>query len=280
MVYIENLVERWKIWGDIVRHNKFLDNLCLWIVFLFLFLPIFVLIIFSFNTSRLNIVFEGFTLRWYRELFNNPMLVESLFNTLLVGAINTVVSTIIGTISSYALKKIDFPGKKFINELLYIPVVIPEIVLGISLLCIYALMKIELGMFTLILSHIAFSIPYVIINVNSVMDTMNPNLEEAASDLGASKIKTFFKIVLPSLLPGILSGAQLVFTLSLDDVVVSYFTAGPESNTLPLQVFSMIKTGVTPDVNALITILLLIIFSILFISMSFNLRKIRKEAKI
>ena len=260
-----------------MRHNKFLDNTCLWFVFIFLFLPILVLVVFSFNTSRLNIVFEGFTLKWYRELFNNPMLVEALFNTLMVAVISTCISTVIGTISSYALKRFDFPGKKFINELLYIPVVMPEIVLGISLLCIYAFLKMELGMFTLILSHIAFSIPYVIVNVNSVMDTMNPNLEEAASDLGASRIKTFFKVVLPTLLPGILSGAQLAFTLSLDDVVVSYFTAGPESNTLPLQVFSMIKTGVTPDVNAMITIMLGIIFFILFISMCFNIRKIKRE---
>ena len=263
-----------------MKHNKFIDNFILIIVFCFLFLPIFVLILFSFNTSSLNIVFEGFTLRWYSELFKNPMLIESLWNTLLVAIISTLISTIIGTISAYGLKKFNFPLKKFINELLYIPIVIPEIVLGISLLCIYALLRIELGMFTLILSHIAFSIPFVIINVNSVLDTMNPNLEEAASDLGASKMKTFFKIVLPTLLPGIFSGAQLAFTLSLDDVVISYFTAGPESNTLPLQVFSMIKTGVTPDVNALITILLLIIFTTLFISMSFNLRRIRKEAKI
>lgn len=263
-----------------MRHNKFLDNVCLVLVFVFLFLPIFVLVVFSFNTSRLNIVFEGFTLYWYGELFRNSILIEALWNTLLVAVISTFVSTVIGTISAYALKKIDFPFKKFINELLYIPVVMPEIVLGISLLCIYALLKVELGMFTLILSHIAFSIPYVIINVNSVLDTMNPNLEEAASDLGASKLKTFFYVVLPSLLPGILSGAQLTFTLSLDDVVVSYFTAGPESNTLPLQVFSMIKTGVTPDVNALITIMLLIIFVTLFISMSISLRRIRNGAKI
>ena len=260
-----------------MRLNKFLDNICLWMVFIFLFLPILVLIVFSFNTSRLNIVFEGFTLRWYKELFNNSMLLEALFNTMMVAVISTVISTVIGTISSYALKRFDFPGKKFINELLYIPVVMPEIVLGISLLCIYAFLKMELGMFTLILSHIAFSIPYVIVNVNSVMDTMNPNLEEAASDLGASKVKTFFKVVLPTLLPGILSGAQLALTLSLDDVVVSYFTAGPESNTLPLQVFSMIKTGVTPDVNAMITIMLLIIFFILFISMCFNIRRIKRE---
>jgi len=263
-----------------MRHNKFLDNICLWLVFIFLFLPIIVLIVFSFNTSSLNIIFEGFTLRWYSELFKNPMLLESLWNTLLVAVISTVISTIIGTISAYSLKKFDFPFKKFVNELLYIPIVIPEIVLGISLLCIYALLRIELGMFTLVLSHVAFSIPFVIINVNSVLDTMNPNLEEAASDLGASKMRTFFDVVLPTLIPGIFSGAQLAFTLSLDDVVISYFTAGPESNTLPLQVFSMIKTGVTPDVNALITILLSIIFVTLFISMSFSLRKIRKEAKI
>ena len=135
-------------------------------------------------------------------------------------------------------------------------------------------------MFTLILSHIAFSIPFVIINVNSAIDTMNPNIEKAASDLGASKLKTFFYVVVPSIMPGILSGAQLAFTLSLDDVVISYFTAGPDSNTLPLQIFSMIKTGVTPDVNALITILLLMIFIGLFISMSFSLRKIKSEVKI
>ncbi len=273
-------MERWKTWGDNMRNNKLLDNICLWLVFLFLFLPIFVIVIFSFNTSKLNIIFEGFTLSWYGELFKNKMLLEALWNTLLVAVISTGVSTAIGTISAYGMWKFNFPGKKFIKELLYIPVVIPEIVLGISLLCIYAFFKLELGMFTLILSHIAFSIPFVIVNVDSVLEQMNPHLEEAGSDLGASRLKTFFYIVLPSLVPGILSGAQLAFTLSLDDVVISYFTAGPEANTLPLQVFSMIKTGVTPDVNALITIMLLIIFSGLFISMTISLRKIKSEERV
>lgn len=262
---------------NIMRNNRFMDNLCLSLVFIFLFLPIFILIVFSFNTSRLNIVFEGFTLKWYGELFHNPMLLEALFNTLLVAFVSTSISTVIGTISAYGLKKYNFRGKKIINELLYIPVVIPEIVLGISLLCIYSFLKLELGMFSLILSHIAFSIPFVIINVNSSIDSMNPNIEEAASDLGASKLKTFFYVVIPSLMPGILSGAQLAFTLSLDDVVISYFTAGPDSNTLPLQIFSMIKSGVTPDVNALITILLGMIFIGLFMSMLFNLKRIKRE---
>ena len=161
--------------------------------------------------------------------------------------------------------------------MLYIPVVIPEIVLGISLLCIYTLLKLELGMFTLILAHISFSIPFVIINVRSVLENMDPNIEQAANDLGANKFKTFFYVVLPSLVPGIMSGAQLAFTLSLDDVVISYFTAGPGSNTLPLQVYSMIKTGVTPDVNALISIMLLIIFALLMISAIVNLRKLKYE---
>ena len=259
-----------------MKHNKFLDNLCLSLVFIFLFLPIIVLIIFSFNTSRLNIVFEGFTLSWYKELFQNKMLIESLFNTLIVAVTSTVISTIIGTISAYGIKKYDFKGKKLINELLYIPVIIPEIVLGISLLSIYSFFKLELGMFSLILSHIAFSIPFVIINVNSAIESMNSNIEEAASDLGATKIKTFFYVVLPSLLPGILSGAELAFTLSMDDVVISYFTAGPDSNTLPLQIFSMIKSGVTPDVNALITLLLLMIFIGLFVSMSISLRRMKR----
>lgn len=260
-----------------MKHNKIVDNLYLTLVYIFLFLPIFILFIFSFNTSELNIVFEGFTLKWYKELFQNKMLLGALGNTLLVAIVSTVISTIIGTMSAYALKKFNFKLKRFINELLYIPVVLPEIVLGISLLCIYTVLKLELGMVTLILAHISFSIPYVIISVRSVLDNMNPNLEEAASDLGANKLSTFFYITIPTMLPGILSGAQLAFTLSLDDVVVSYFTAGPNSNTLPLQIYSMIKTGVNPSVNALITILLLIIFAVLTISMLISLKNMKRE---
>ena len=196
---------------------------------------------------------------------------------MIVAVVSTVVSTIIGTISAYALKKYNFKGKKIISELIYIPVVIPEIVLGIALLAIYSLLKLELGMFTLILAHVSFSIPFVIISVRSVLENMDPNLELVASDLGASKLKTFFYVVIPSLMPGIFSGAQLAFTLSLDDVVISYFTSGPGSNTLPLHVLSMIKTGVTPDVNALISLILLVIFIILFISTAINLRSLKKE---
>lgn len=259
-----------------MKHNKFVDNLVLWIVFGFLFLPILILILFSFNTSSLNIVFEGFTLHWYKDLFHNTELLEALKNTLIVAVVSTVVSTIVGTISAYALKRYDFKGKALVNELLYIPIVIPEIVIGIALLSIYTLFRLELGMFSLILAHISFAIPFVIISVRSVLENMDPNLELVASDLGASKLKTFFYVIIPSLMPGILSGAQLAFTLSLDDVVISYFTSGPGSNTLPLHIFSMIKTGVTPDVNALISIMLMIIFIILTISTVISLRSMKK----
>ncbi len=259
-----------------MRNNKILDNIIIGIVLVFLFLPIFVLILFSFNTSQLNITFEGFTLKWYGELFKNTTLLLALKNTLIVAIVSTVVSTVIGTISAYGLYKYDFPLKKLVNKLLYIPVVIPEIVLGISLLAIYTVFKLELGMMTLILAHISFSIPFVIINVRNVLEQMDGNLILAANDLGASKLKTFLYITIPSLMPGILSGAELAFTLSLDDVVISYFTAGPGSNTLPLQIYSIIKTGVTPDVNALITLMLLVIFIVLTISVLINLRKMKK----
>lgn len=260
-----------------MRHNKFIDNLCLIVVFSFLFLPILVLILFSFNTSEMNIVFEGFTLHWYKDLFSNSALIEALVNTLIVAVVSTLISVLVGTISAYALSRYNFPLKKVVNELIYIPVIIPEIVLGISLLCIYTLINLELGMFTLILAHVCFSIPFVIINVRSVLDNMDPNLEKAASDLGASKIKTFFYIIIPSLMPGIVSGAQLAFTLSLDDVVISYFTSGPGSNTLPLHIFSMIKTGVTPDVNALISLMLLVIFAVLTTTTLINLKRMKGE---
>ena len=260
--------------------KKVVENIYLVLIFIFLFLPIFVLILFSFNTSRLNIVFEGFTFQWYARLFENKALLEALFNTLLVAGISTVVSTVVGTISAYGLHKYSFRGKNIVNELLYIPVVIPEIVLGIALLSVYTLLKLELGMTTLILAHICFCIPFVIISVRSVLESLDSHIEEVASDLGASRFQTFTKIVIPMLMPGILSGAQLALTLSLDDVVISYFTAGPGANTLPLQVYSMIKTGITPDVNALITIMLAIVFILLMISTVMQLRRLKKEVVV
>lgn len=257
--------------------KRFCKNLFIFLVFSFLYLPILVLVVFSFNTNKMNIVFDGFTLQWYKTLFENRSLLEAFMNTMIISIVSTFISTVIGTLSAYALNRYSFFGKQFIMKLLYIPIVIPEIVLGISLLSIYTLMKLDLGMFTLILSHITFSIPYVIISVRSVLEQLNPQMEDAAKDLGASSFQIFWRVILPNLIPGILSGAMLAFTLSLDDVVISYFTAGPSSNTLPLKIYSMIKTGITPDVNALSTIMLLVTLFILVIVSLKQIHKLKKE---
>ena len=260
--------------------HKISKNFFFIFVFFFLYLPILVLVVFSFNTSKMNIVFEGFTLKWYQTLLKNRSLLEAFGNTLIVSFVSTTVSTIIGTLSAYALRKYQFFGKKLIVKLLYIPIVIPEIVLGISLLSVYTLFQLDLGLGTLILSHIAFSIPYVIISVKSVLDQLNPQLEDSAKDLGASPFRVFWNVTLPNLIPGITSGAMLAFTLSLDDVVISYFTAGPGSNTLPLKIYSMIKTGITPDVNALSTIILIITLSILMFVTLKQVKRLRKEVQV
>ncbi|MBQ6539003.1 MAG: ABC transporter permease [Bacilli bacterium] len=256
-----------------MKRRKWHKNLIIALTLVFLYFPIFVLVLFSFNKSSLNIRWEGFTFYWYKELFSNTELLEAFFNTMLVGITSTVVSVIIGTISAVALYKYSFRFKTLINSLLYIPIVIPEVVLGISLLSIYTLFKMELGMGSLILSHIAFSIPFVVINVRSALAQTNPHLEEAAHDLGAGRLTTFFQVLLPTIMPGVKSGALLAFTLSLDDVIISYFTAGPGSNTLPLKIFSMIKTGITPDVNALSTLMLMTTLVILTVYSLINYRK-------
>lgn len=259
--------------------NKTLKNLFIGLVFIFLYLPIIILVVYSFNSSEMNIVFENFTFDWYKNLFQNKNLIDAFINTFIVAITSTIISTIIGTISAVGLHKYNFPFKNLVNKLIYIPIVIPEIVLGISLLSVYTLMKLELGIFTIILSHIAFSIPYVIVSVRSILSNLNPNYEEAAQDLGANTLKTFLYITLPLIKPGVVSGATLAFTLSLDDVVISYFTAGPGSNTLPLHIYSIIKTGITPDVNALSSLMLLVIIIILTTSAVIQSRKIVGEYK-
>lgn len=260
-----------------MQRHRHLKNLFIFLVFLFLYLPIITLIVFSFNTSSLNILFEGFTLEWYGKLFSNTTLLEALKNTIIVSVVSTAVSTFIGTLAAIGLQKYNFVGKNFINKLLYVPVVIPEIVLGISLLSVYTLLKLNLGLGTLIVSHIAFSIPFVIISVRTVLNSTNLQIEEAAHDLGANDFKTLTNVIIPEIMSGIISGATLAFTLSLDDVIISYFTAGPGSNTLPLQIYAMIKTGITPDVNALTALMILVIMTVLIISSLIQVRKMKKE---
>ena len=195
-----------------MKNNK-LKLLYIGLVLLFLYLPIIILVVFSFNDSQLNIKWEGFTLKWYGVLFQNKELLTAFLNTIIVAITAMVVSTVIGTLSAVGLYKYNFKLKGLVNSLLYIPIVIPEVVLGISLLSIYTLFKLNLGMFTLILAHITFCIPFVIINVRSVLSGMDSHLEEASLDLGASRVTTFFRVIIPELLHGIKSGGLLTITL-------------------------------------------------------------------
>jgi spermidine/putrescine transport system permease protein len=236
------------------------------LVYMFLYLPILVIILFSFNTSKRNIVFEGFTTDWYCKLFENEALLEAYGNTLLVGLASTIIATIIGTLASYGMSKYKFKGKGIIDALLYIPVVIPEIVLGISLLAIFNLSNIPMGLPSLIIAHATFSIPFVVFTVNARLSGFDRSVEEAAMDLGANRLKMFFTVTLPIIFPGVIAGAFLAFTLSIDDIIISFFTTGPGSNTFPLKVMELTKTGVTPDVYALTTLIFVITIGVAIIS--------------
>ncbi|MBC7960096.1 MAG: ABC transporter permease subunit [Vallitaleaceae bacterium] len=241
-------------------------------VFAFLYVPIFVLIVFSFNQSRQNAVWTGFTFDWYVKLMSNDEVLRALGNTLEIACISTIIATMIGTLAAVGMYKYTFKGKTTLDNLLYIPVVIPEIVLGIALLIFFNRTHFPLGVWSLIIAHATFSIPFVVITVKSRMAGFDKSLEEAAMDLGASQFKTFIYITLPNILPGVISGALLSFTLSLDDVITSFFVAGPGSTTLPLQIFSMVRLGVSPEINALSTLMLLASVVIAIISEKFNAR--------
>ena len=248
-------------------------------VLFLLFLPIFILVAFSFNESKLNVIFTGFTFDWYARLFANPDLLEAFRNTILITLLSTGISTILGTLSAVGLKKFNFHGKAFIDKLIYIPIVIPEIVLGISLLSVFTLAQLELSFWTVLLAHISFSVPFVITSIRSTLYALPPSVEEAASDLGASRFQTFWRVTLPLIMPGIVSGALLAFTLSLDDVVISYFAAGPGTNTLPLYIYANIKTGISPDVNALTSLMLIFTIIALTTSAHFQSKRILRRAK-
>ena len=235
------------------------------IAYLYIYIPIIILIVFSFNTMKLNIRWEGFTLSWYGILFRDQDIIQATRNTLIIAAISTLVATIVGTLAALAMQRYRFPGYAVSETLMYIPIVIPEVVMGISLLVFFVMIHFTLGLVTITLAHIAFNIPFVTLVVRARLHGYDNAIDEAALDLGANEMMTFWRVTLPTILPGVLSGAMLALTLSLDDYVITYFTAGPGSTTLPLRVFSMVRFMVTPEVNALSTLWVLTVFTILLI---------------
>jgi spermidine/putrescine transport system permease protein len=224
----------------------------------------------------MNIVFEGFTLNWYASFFKNRTLMEALVNSLIIAVSSTVLSVIIGTLGAVGMSKYNFKGKKIVDMLLYVPIVIPEIVLGVAMLSIFSILKFQMGLITMTLAHITFCIPFVVISVRASLSGIDQSLDEASMDLGANYHKTFFYITLPLIMPGVISGATLSLSLSIDDVIISFFVCGPGSQTLPLKILEMVKHGVSPDVNALSTIITLIIILFICINTSMEIKKLKK----
>jgi spermidine/putrescine transport system permease protein len=247
------------------RANWGLQSLTLG-VYLFLYAPILVLVVFSFNQSRLNAVWQGFTTKWYWAAWNNGAIIQSVRVSLLVAFITTFIATILGTLAALALARYQRTHSLLYNGLFYLPVIIPEIVTGFATVIFLALIGFKLGLTTVIIAHVAFTTSYVVFVVRARLAGMDETLEQAAMDLGANEWQTFYKITLPLLTPGIVSAALLTFTLSLDDYVITSFVAGSSAATLPLQIYSMVKTGITPEINAISTVLLLVTVLLVYFS--------------
>jgi spermidine/putrescine transport system permease protein len=264
------------------------------LVYLFLYVPIIVLIVFSFNSSRTNIVFEGVVNQgpcgpfyWYCQLFQNRDVMDATRNTLIIAVTSTIVSTIVGTMAALALQRYNFRGRNASETTMYFPIVTPEIVMGIGILVMFSAVfgwinstlalapdqRLSMGMGTVIVAHIAFSVPFVILTVRARLHGFDNRVEEAAMDLGANEFTTFRRVTLPLIFPGVLAGAMLAFTLSLDDFIITFFTTGPGATTLPIYVYGLLRRIVTPEVNALSTIWILVVLVAVGISQWFQNRE-------
>jgi len=227
------------------------------LVYLFLYAPIAVVIFFSFNSANSTQNFAGFSGRWYATLLRDQTVLDAFYNSLKVGIVATAIATVIGTLAALALSRHEFRGKTFADGAIYAATVMPEIVVGVSLLVFFVAVGMGLGITTIVIAHVAFTISFVTIVVRARLAGMDRSVEEAAQDLGASPVGTFFRVTLPLILPGVMAGALLAFTLSFDDFVITFFVSGVGSSTLPLKIYSMLKFGVTPVINALSTVVVL-----------------------
>lgn len=227
-------------------------------IFVLLHLPVLVLVLFSFNASRYAAGWTGFTLHWYARLLERPDILRALRLSLIVATVSTLVATALGTLVALALARRPFRGQRLVEGGLYLPIVTPEIVAGIALLILFAALRIPLGVGTVLVAHTAFSLPFVAVVVLARLRGMDRSLEEAALVLGADEATAFRRVTLPLLAPGILAGALLAFTLSLDDFVITFFVAGPGSTTLPVLVYSMVRRGIEPTINAVSAVLVLL----------------------
>lgn len=261
---------------------KKLSKVYMAIVLMFLYVPIFVLIVFSFNETKSRSVFSGFTFEWYEKLFRNDIIISSLVNTLIIAVIASIASTILGTLAAIGINSMRKLPKAVVLNVTNMPIINPEIVTGVSLMLLFvffaARMNLEFGFLTLLIAHITFDVPYVILNVMPKFKQMDPHLYEAAQDLGCSPFKAFLKVVLPEIMPGVVSGFLMAFTFSLDDFVISYFTSGSTSQTLPITIYSMTRRKVSPEINALSTIIFVAVLVILIIKNILENRQAKRNS--
>lgn len=229
-------------------------------LFLLLFyLPILVVILFSFNDSKM-FQWSGFTFSWYEELMQDQTIWQSFFTSLKLAVLSSLAAAILGTLGAVGMAGRQFRTKGLLENVSLVPIMIPEIILGMAYLTVFTIFQIPFGMVTMVIAHTTFCVPYIFINVKARLTGLDPSIGEAALDLGASRKRMFFDITLPLILPAVASGMLLAFAMSMDDVVISFFTNGPDTNTLPLQIYSMMKMGVTPEINALCTLMLGAVF--------------------
>ncbi len=261
-----------------MKKSGILSKVFIGIVFLFLYAPIAVLIVFSFNASKSRTVWAGFTLDWYVELFSDSAVMEAFGTTILVSVLAAVIATVLGTVTAVGLNQMGKRSRNFLLGVNNIPVMNSEIITGVSLMLLFLtignVLHTRLGFGTLLLSHITFDTPYVILSVMPKLRQMDKNMFEAAQDLGATKIQSFFKVVLPQIRSGVVNGLLIAFTLSLDDFVISYFTSGTEVQTLSMLIYSMTRKRISPKINALSTILFVAVLALLVIV---NVRQFRQE---
>lgn len=228
------------------------------VVMVFIYAPVAVMVVYSFNNSRANMIWLGFTTQYYTMLFSDRYLWSIFGTTVLIAVLATAIGVVVGTLGAIGLRKYRFFGSSFVQNALYFPIVIPEIVLGVALLLMFNAAGIALGMTTIVIGNATLVLPYVTITVGARLAGMDPSMEEASLDLGADRLTTFFRVTLPAIMPGVLSGAFMAFSLVLDELIVTSFLASARITTLPIKVYSMVKKGVTPEINALSTIVLCI----------------------
>jgi spermidine/putrescine transport system permease protein len=236
------------------------------LIYLFFYVPIIILIVYSFNNTQYSLLWRGFTWRWYVELFSDGDLWISTWHSFLLGIASAAIATLIGLLAAVCLYRYRFLGHSLLNSLVFILILSPEIVTGAALLILFNFMHLHLGFTSLLLAHITFCIPFVIVTVYSRLISFDKNIFEAAKDLGANDWLIFTRIIVPLLWPALFAGWLLSFTLSLDDVIISYFVAGPEFQILPLQIYSMVRSGVKPEINALCSVLFCLTFTLIVLS--------------